>query len=170
MTMESDLFGKVERGAEFSPCGRYRYSLWRKWGEGRTLAFIMLNPSTADADKNDPTVERCERRARAGGFGGVHVANLMAYRATDPKELSPLTREERFGEDNAMALVKVLDMANAMIVVAWGAHGHLGPVAWLSAVASHKRVKLWCLGTTAAGLPRHPLYVAYEQPFVEWKP
>src|ERR1051326_5628436 len=74
--------------ALFSPCGLFRYRLWRHWTPGMPpLVFVMLNPSTADAEKNDPTVERCERRAKAGGFGGGEVVNLFALRSTDPKAL-----------------------------------------------------------------------------------
>src|SRR5579864_646380 len=72
-------------GAWFDRGRRYRYLLWRAWGGGgRFVLFILLNPSTADQDRNDPTVERCERRARTSGFDGLLVANLFALRSTDP--------------------------------------------------------------------------------------
>lgn len=82
----STLFPE-QSGADFSPCQRYRYKLWRKWGNGDLVNFLMLNPSTADAVQNDPTVERCERRARQLGFDGLIVTNLFAFRATDPRTL-----------------------------------------------------------------------------------
>jgi hypothetical protein len=72
------------RGAAFSACRRYRYRLWRMWDRRPHCCFVMLNPSTADELANDPTVERCERRARAWGYGGLEVANVFAWRSTDP--------------------------------------------------------------------------------------
>lgn len=76
-----------QSGAAFSPCRRYRYRLWRTWGDAAPAVFVMLNPSTADEIENDPTVERCERRARAMGFGGLRVANIFSLRSTDPTAL-----------------------------------------------------------------------------------
>ena len=70
-----------QTGALFSPCKKYRYRLWREWSDEVPAVFVMLNPSTADEIVNDPTVERCERRARAMGFGGLRVANIFALRA-----------------------------------------------------------------------------------------
>ncbi len=153
-------------GATFSDCGRYRYKLWRTWSDKPLLTFIMLNPSTSDEIKNDPTVERCERRARQNGYGGIVVLNLMAYRATDPRELAPLPAKERFGPENAEHLVNAVQ-SGGTIICGWGAHGHLGPVAWLTTQAERAETPLWCLGTTKDGHPRHPLYVPYSKP-LEW--
>ena len=76
------------KSAEISPCGLYRYSLTRKWEAWKgTVNFIMLNPSTADAQEDDPTIRRCIGFAKAWGYGGIVVTNLFAYRATNPKEL-----------------------------------------------------------------------------------
>ncbi|MEH6402829.1 MAG: DUF1643 domain-containing protein, partial [Sneathiella sp.] len=83
--MEEQYF--KESGAEFSDCNKYRYSLWRRWDAGPTVSFLMLNPSTADGSSNDPTVERCHRRAVAMGFGALEVINIFGFRATDPKDL-----------------------------------------------------------------------------------
>ena len=87
----TDLFGgtgneAMERGADISPCGRYRYSLWRKWGPGATCMFVGLNPSTADETADDPTIRRCMAFARDWGYGALCMANLFAYRATDPAD------------------------------------------------------------------------------------
>jgi hypothetical protein len=82
---QGDLFG--DRGATLSDCGRYRYRLWRRWADGPTVLFVMLNPSTADADVDDPTIRRCIGFARSWGAGALEVVNLYAWRATQPAEL-----------------------------------------------------------------------------------
>ena len=82
------MLGLLESTADFSFCGQYRYTLTRVWSLERGLVlFVGLNPSTADAERDDPTVRRCVGYARRWGFGGVLVANLFAYRATDPRDL-----------------------------------------------------------------------------------
>ena len=98
----SSLFPESS-GATFSPCRRYRYTLWRQWDERPPATFIMLNPSTADETANDPTVERCQRRAQAMGYGGVRVANIFALRSTDPRAL--YTAEDPVGPENDHALL-----------------------------------------------------------------
>lgn len=75
-------------GAHLSACGAYRYALRRTWDPARPAAlFVGLNPSTADAERDDPTTRRCVRFARDWGFGGLLVGNLFAYRATRPRDL-----------------------------------------------------------------------------------
>lgn len=110
-------------GAAFSPCRKYRYQLWRQWDRSSLSAvFVMLNPSTADETENDPTVERCERRARAMGFGGVRVANIFALMSTDPAALRG--HRDPVGPDNDAAILQ--SVAGAGIVIcAWGAMGKL---------------------------------------------
>lgn len=88
----SDLFGgtgaeAVQRDAHLSPCRRYRYALWRRWGDGPHAMFIGLNPSTADETADDPTIRRCIAFARAWGYGALCMANLFAYRATQPADM-----------------------------------------------------------------------------------
>jgi hypothetical protein len=124
----------------------YRYLLTRTWREEADRAcFVMLNPSTADADTDDPTIRRCIRFAEAWGFGSLTVVNVFAYRATHPREL--LKASDPCGATAGMA---------AQTIVAWGAHArsapHLAEV--LRAIPSPK-----CLGLTQCGSPRHPLYV-----------
>ena len=70
--------GMADTGATLSPCGRYRYRLTRRWGDGGAVAFVMLNPSTADAEKDDPTIRRCIGFAREWRFGRLIVVNLFA--------------------------------------------------------------------------------------------
>lgn len=158
----------VDRGAEFSECQTYRYRLWRIWDEALPkLIFIMLNPSTADMETNDPTVERCERRAWTGNYGGLIVVNLMAYRSTDPKVLKDLAQGERFGPNNAEALEWALSLDGDHIC-GWGKDGHLGPVAWLATRAARAGVQLLCLHKNKDGSPAHPLYQPYSKQPTWW--
>ena len=107
--------------AIYSDCEKYRYALTRTWdAEGGKVLFVMLNPSTATEVQNDPTVERCERRAHALGFGAFRVCNIFAYRATDPRDMR--TQDDPNGPDNDAAILEAADWADA-IVCAWGTHG-----------------------------------------------
>lgn len=158
---------RIDTGATFSRDRQYRYRLWRYWDRSRPpLLMIMLNPSTADEQRNDPTVERCERRARANGFGGLLVGNIFALRSTDPKALyghpSPVGR----GNDAA-----ILAMAReaGQVVCAWGVHGALS--ARGRRVASRllgEGLALGVLGLTRDGHPRHPLYMASATAVSPW--
>ena len=146
-------------GAIYSPCGRYRYRLWRAWGGGcRTLLWIMLNPSTADhLGNNDPTIERCERRAVAWGFDRVEIVNLFALRSPDPRALR--TAVEPIGPENDRAILEAAGGA-ATILCAWGALGALGGrAARVQALLGSR--PLACLARTKSGEPAHPLYLPY---------
>lgn len=152
--------------ALYSDCGAYRYLLRRDWGDGGRILYVLLNPSTATEARNDPTIERCERRARVAGFGGFAVANIFAFRATDPRDLKRAA--EPVGATNDAILRAAADDA-AMILCGWGAHGgHLGrgeAVARLLGADGHP---LWHLGRTQAGHPRHPLYIGYARAPERW--
>jgi hypothetical protein len=79
---------EVQRGALVSNCGRYRYRLWRLWDAAApTMVWVLLNPSTADADTDDRTVRRCQSLARREHYGGVILVNLFAWRCTHPRDL-----------------------------------------------------------------------------------
>lgn len=145
-------------GAEFSECGRYRYTLTRRWDAGAPALFIMLNPSTATATQDDPTIRRCIGYARDWGFAGLTVLNLYAYRATDPRELWKVDNPVGPGNDNY--LVKHLKEAwlnEAPAIAAWGAHARPDRVAAVMRMPHTRRLQ--ALGTTKAGAPRHPLYM-----------
>ncbi|SFI15082.1 DUF1643 domain-containing protein [Albimonas pacifica] len=142
-------------GAVISDCGLYRYRLWRRWGAGPTCVFIMLNPSTADAKQDDPTIRRCIGFAKREGCGGLVVANLFAYRATSPKDMKAAS--DPVGPKNDEHLRWCADLATGPVIAGWGTHGSfMGRAAvvrrMLSGRISH-------LGLTAAGEPRHPLYL-----------
>lgn len=163
------------RGAVISPDGLYRYRLWRAWRpELPRLVFIMLNPSTADAEVDDPTIRRCMGFAkREGGFGGIEVINLYALRATKPAHL--LDHPDPNGPTNVAYWHAMLGGKRPeQVVAAWGAHVHgldqRGVFSWaMSSSAGMPRNGWRCLGVTKAGHPRHPLYLPAESPLVRWE-
>lgn len=159
--MISRQFQKGDAASEavYSDCLRYRYALTRVWGDGPRLLYVLLNPSTATEEQNDPTVERCERRARGLGCGGFRVTNIFALRATDPAALRQV--EDPVGAGNAGALREGLDWAD-LVICGWGHHGGLrGQGAAVAAALRATGKPLHHLGLTKAGAPRHPLYIGY---------
>lgn len=162
--------GRARSAAVFSSCGAYRYALRRDWaaGEGGAgrLVFVMLNPSTADERRNDPTVSRCEGRARAMGFGGLEVVNLFAFRATDPRALKAAPAPEGTLND---VFLRAAARSAGMVICAWGAHGgHRGRASEVECLLRRCNLKLWHLGLTAGGFPRHPLYTRRAIRPMEW--
>lgn len=145
----------MNRTATISDCGRYRYILTRFWDDELPIVcFIGLNPSTADAVDDDPTIRRCVNFAKAWGMGGLRMLNLFAWRSTDPRGLK--TAVDPIGPDNDRHLVGATADASA-IVAAWGAGGN-----YLSRDVEVRRMfagRLSHLGLTQAGQPRHPLYL-----------
>ncbi len=154
------IFGVSTRGpsmggAIFDCTGAYRYRLWREWDAARpSVAFVMLNPSTADAEGDDPTIRRCIGFARTWGFGRLEVVNLFALRATDAVELR--RHAEPVGPENDRHIRELVGGA-AAVVAAWGCHGALSARA--DAVEALLPPKIFELGRTIGGAPRHPLYV-----------
>lgn len=159
--------------AEFSECGTYRYVLRRRnddapaFPQGPVL-FIMLNPSTADENKNDPTIRRCIHFANRANASELMVVNLFALRSTDPRKL--LKHKSPIGQHNDFMISELafhVRKNNGIIVAAWGAH----PAArergeeLASKFGPFKNGTLLCLGQTKSGAPRHPLYVKNNQPF-----
>lgn len=149
----------VDKGAVFDADRRFRYSLWRWWGEGngQKCCFIMLNPSTADEDVLDPTVTRCVGFAQDWGFSGIMIANLFALRATDPKELYNCGVNPSGGVKNDQAIVAAA-LQSACVVCAWGVHGAL----WNRGEDVKELLRSFepvCLGVTKDGHPKHPLYL-----------
>lgn len=118
--------------------------------------MVMLNPSTADATKDDPTIRRCIGFAVRERFGGVEILNLFAFRATAPADLKAAA--DPVGPDNDQHL-RDLFARHRTILAAWGAHGaHLGRAEAIIRLAANRGTTLTCLGRTARGHPRHPLY------------
>lgn len=161
---------RIDRSAEISECGRYRWWLRRSWQlwddqgqhvEGKGVCcFVMLNPSTADAMQDDPTIRRCIGFARAWGYDTLSVRNLFPWRATDPKELLVIDRGHCLGSPRGG--IELMAAATAdMLVAAWGAgvpfeRDREVLRAWRD---SFPAMPIYCLGTTKHGHPRHPLYV-----------
>jgi hypothetical protein len=154
-------------GAVLSPCGVWRYTLHRGWLWDRPwVMFIGLNPSTADASKNDPTVRRCIRFAQDWGYGGMWMMNLFAFRSTDPAGL--LTADDPVGPACDYTLRIVAESAG-IIVAAWGAH-RLATERGKSVCQLLNR-EVHCLERTKDGSPRHPLYVRSDRkPILYWSP
>lgn len=157
-----------ESGAVISPCEKYRYVLWRKWADAAPLAFIGLNPSTADATSDDPTIRRCVGFAKRFDAGGLVMLNLFAYRTTDPA-LLPLNNEACVGHDHDLIIGPWL-AACRFVIAAWGASvpaGSSRPTA-AAALAVPHHGGLYCLGKTQNGDPRHPLYLKKDAPLQVW--
>tara|TARA_R110002126_G_scaffold161549_12_gene309408 strand:+ start:3079 stop:3555 length:477 start_codon:yes stop_codon:yes gene_type:complete len=139
--------------AVFSDCRKYRFALWRVWDEALpSVMFIGLNPSTADESANDPTLTRCIRYAQSWGYGGVCMANIFAFRATDPKVM--MSVPDPVGADNDRWLLE-LSQSAGLVVAAWGNTGrYMGR-------SDHVRnliPNLHCLKLNKSGEPAHPLY------------
>ena len=158
------------RGAVLSDCGQYRYHLLRKWDEGRSLVFVMLNPSTADAEKDDPTIRRCIAFAETLGYGAIEVINLYAYRATKPAVVTAAASVSldaldalAAGPDNDDMLAKVAEgamLGACDVCAAWGAMAaKLSRAEHVERFFRNVGVTLLCLETTQDGHPAHPLYL-----------
>jgi len=152
--------------------GVYRYVLRREWDHphhrAEALLWIMLNPSTADAVVDDPTIRRVRGFSERWGFGRCVVVNLFALRATSPRLLA--RHDSPIGPDNDMHILRNVEAHDA-IVVAWGSAGGGAVAERARRVVSMLCGKApVCLGTTLSGDPRHPLYVRGDQPLVSWCP
>ena len=145
-----------DSGATFSSCRRWRYLLWRRWDEKKPAAnFLMLNPSTADEVKLDPTCSRARDYAERWGYGALIVTNIFAFRNTNPNQMK--AAKDPVGPGNDEAIVKAA-RESAIVVCAWGNHGAFQERS--SRVrALLKDQKLFSLRVNANGEPAHPLYL-----------
>jgi len=160
-----------DRMTLFSPCRKYRYTLWREWGtlpgdddlfaprksglrRGQYVQFIGLNPSTADETNDDPTIRRCINFAKDWGFGTLCMTNLFAFRATQPSDM--MKEPEPVGPDNDTHLQLIAKKAG-LVIAAWGTLGnHRGRADQVRSAIPN----LHAIGLSREGFPRHPLYVA----------
>lgn len=148
-------------GALFSADKKYRYTLYRDLGGDRQVCFIMLNPSIADSEVNDPTVRRCMGYAKKWLFGRLVVVNLFAYVSTDPKVIKKYGEVITGDPGNISAIVRAA-VSSSLVVAAWGATPlpNPGRPAYVARrIAAAGGSALHCLRTTAAGHPSHPLYL-----------
>ena len=150
----------------YSPDLTYRYAFGRWWGEADLATsdvWVLLNPATGDTEpRRRPTLEKCIKRSREAGRSGLVIVNLFAYRHTDPKTLQHA--DDPIGPANDEVL-RVLTAGAPRTLAAWGSHGSLHGRSRAVAPLLDKPL---CLGTTAHGEPRHPLYVPGDAQLVPW--
>lgn len=173
--LELDLLGDpaddVLRTADISPDGVYRYTLNRTWGHAKIphrLPWIMLNPSTADHQVDDPTIRRCMGFARTWGFSGITVANLYAYRATNPADLWKAADPVGPRNDRVLRQLLVYAAGHGLpAIAAWGANARPDRVATVRAMPGAEQIHH--LGVTNSGAPRHPLYLRKTAMPTPWR-
>lgn len=169
--LERDPSASTGSSAWLSDDRAYRYRLHRRWSsDGPLDVWVMLNPSTADALVDDPTIRRCKGFSALWGAGGIVVVNLFALRATFPSALAG--HPDPVGPDNdGIIRQAVLDAHRdgGRIICAWGAHTFAAPRA-LDVAEGLRGMEALCLGTTKAGAPRHPLYVRGDTEPIPWEP
>lgn len=167
---KQDLAGGLAAAVFNNAARTHRYLLTRIWDPAvKPAVYVMLNPSTADALEDDPTIRRCTSFARRQGAGGLIVVNLFALRSKDPRAL--LAHPDPVGRHNDRFIRQAVAMGDP-VICAWGAAPIAGERGREVAVQLAGRgVALRCLGTTALGQPRHPLYLpgnavleAYDAP------
>lgn len=156
----------ISATAEFSINRKYRYALLRVWDLSKPrLSLIGLNPSSANAHKDDPTIRRCVDFADREGYGSIVIHNLFAYITSNPSKL--LSIDDPVGPDNDMILRSLMEYTSQDIWVMWG-----------SSKIAKERVKspviqnlsrMICLGISRSGQPKHPLYLRVDTPFEPFK-
>jgi len=148
----------IKGGAIITDDGKYRYHLWRKWNSNPSVLFVALNPSTADATVDDPTVRRMIDFGKLWGYGRMDLVNLYALRSTDPKKLK--LDSDPVGPENDDCIEEAIAGCR-YVVAAWGVvHDWMRERAnrVVNILTKHREVN--CLGLTKSGDPRHPLYIA----------
>jgi len=161
----------VITGAMLSEDEVYRYSLMRIWEPELPKAlFIGLNPSTADAELDDPTIRRCVGFADSWGCGGIEMVNLFAFRATNPADMKKAP--DPVGPHNDETIIQMaVEWEPKYVIAAWGAHG-----GWwrrnieVLNLLGQRNVEVTVLGETKAGHPKHPLYLPKILKPYKWSP
>jgi len=158
---------KSPSGAAFSRCRRWRYLLWRCWDASKPAAnFLMLNPSTADEVKLDPSCTRARNYAERWGYGALVVTNLFGWRATDPGDMK--AARDPVGRGNDAAILRAA-RESALVVCAWGNHGaHLGRARKVVGLLTANKVGLHILRMNGQGEPAHPLYLPGSLQAASW--
>ncbi len=156
------------KDADLSACGRYRYSLRRRWFDDdrdlQRVCWVMLNPSTADGETDDATIRRCVGYSVRWGFASLEAVNLFAWRTTDPRDLQRAADPVGAGND---IVIEQAAIAAQLVVCAWGVFGaYLDRGAAVTQLLHDRGLQPKALGLTKHGLPRHPLRLPYRQPLV----
>ena len=145
---------KTKKHAIISSDNKYRYQLSRIWDEKKSkILFIMLNPSTADAYIDDPTIRRVVNFSKSWGYGGVFVGNLYAFSSTYPKDLC--YTDNHTCDDNIRYLQNLIRLSER-VIYAWG-NNHKEPD-WLCDLVDTP----YCIDISKKGVPKHPLYLKSE--------
>jgi hypothetical protein len=157
----------MQKGAVLDQTREYRYLLKRQWGgnDENFVNFVLLNPSTADQDKDDPTVKACMKFAKNWGYDGMWVTNLFALRATDPKKLKIV--EDPVGKDNDSYLEQYA-RKGAIVVLAWGGAGNFLNRGEEVIKLLSKIKPLHCIKNLKSGAPQHPLYINQDSKFIKF--
>jgi hypothetical protein len=160
----------LKREAEIDMSKKYRYLLRRDWDETKpSVLWIMLNPSTADHQVDDPTIKACIRFTKKWEYGSFEVVNLFAYRATNPSELKNLDKDIAIGTESLTYIREALERAD-LIVAAWGSNGKTHKRNQDDELISLlKSYQLKCLHILSDGDPRHPLYVRTDSPLQDYE-
>ncbi|MEM1218258.1 MAG: DUF1643 domain-containing protein [Bacteroidota bacterium] len=144
------------RSVEISYCGKYRYMLGRTWDDQKDrLMYVGLNPSTADALQEDPTIRKCLHFAHQEGFGGFDILNIYAYRTPHPKELFKM--QDPIGPKNSSFLKKYMERSSKVVLM-WGTEAHQHEA--VQAFLTNHSGPWYCFGENKDGSPRHVLYIA----------
>ncbi len=160
----------MKSGAIISDCQKYRYLLWRIWGDlAPVMIFQMMNPSTADAEHDDATIRKCIKFALREHCSGIAVVNVFAFRTPHPKHL--LTAEDPCGPENLKYIMNIRSLFGlSLLVAAWG-----NPVGGNRLVHRYNQAtniargnKAKCLGVNKDGSPKHPLYLRDNTPLIDW--
>lgn len=145
----------MERTAVLSECGTYRYELTRRWDDGPSVTWIMLNPSRADATVDDPTIRRCIGFAKSWGYSAITVRNLYGLRATKPAAL--WCHPDPVGPENDAHLLRCV--GDPLVVCAWGAQGRRGSRVIKTLGERHAPLHILAFTDGVPPRPRHPLYL-----------
>ena len=146
----------LENDAIISDCGSYRYLLRRVWNHDLPrVLIIMLNPSTADASVDDPTIRSCVRLCKSHGHGSFEVVNLFAWRATDPRQIEAVPHP--VGPENDAVIRAAVNRCDE-IICAWGAFSR-AEKRGREVLRMISRPAVFCWGQTKSGAPKHPLYI-----------
>lgn len=145
------------KGAILSSCKKHRLKLWREWDSNLPkVMFIMLNPSTADHEQDDPTLIRCIDFAKQWGYGGLYVGNLYSSRATDPGTLLNVSKFSH--RDNFKHVINMTNQCQ-LVVCAWGNYPVIKKLEIPINMFKHLEQNLHCLALSKTGTPKHPLYL-----------